>query len=158
MSADTRLRRDVRLLGDVLGRVLVEQEGEELLAAEERIRLLSRQAREGAPREELRDAVRALPLDRQASVIRAFAIYFQLVNIAEQHHRLRRRREYELEQRVPRESLRDAVDRVGRRSAPPLSLELVLTAHPTEATRRTILGAHVRISHLLGDLDDPLAA
>ncbi|MFY9578178.1 MAG: phosphoenolpyruvate carboxylase, partial [Gaiellaceae bacterium] len=158
MSADTRLRRDVRLLGDVLGCVLVEQEGEELLAAEERIRLLSRQAREGAPREELRDAVRALPLDRQASVIRAFAIYFQLVNIAEQHHRLRRRREYELEQRVPRESLRDAFDRLGDRPAPPLSLELVLTAHPTEATRRTILGAHLRISGLLAELDDPLAS
>ena len=158
MSADTRLRRDVRLLGDVLGHVLVEQEGEELLAAEERIRLLARQAREGGPRDELRDAVRLLPLDRQASVIRAFAIYFQLVNIAEQHHRLRRRREYELEQRVPRESLRDAFDRLGDRPAPPLSLELVLTAHPTEATRRTILGAHLRISGLLAELDDPLAS
>ena len=158
MRADSRLRRDVRLLGDVLGRVLVEQEGEELLAAEEQVRMLSRRAREGGSRRELRDAVRGLGLEQQASVVRAFAIYFQLVNIAEQHHRLRRRREYELEQRVPRESLRDAVDRVGGRSAPPLSLELVLTAHPTEATRRTILGAHVRISHLLGELDDPLAA
>jgi len=158
VSADTRLRRDVRLLGDVLGRVLVEQEGEELLAAEERIRLLSRQAREGAPRRELRDAVRGLALEEQASVIRAFAIYFQLVNIAEQHHRVRRRREYELEQRVPRESLRDAFDRLGDRSAPPLSLELVLTAHPTEVTRRTILGAHLRISRLLAELDDPLAS
>jgi phosphoenolpyruvate carboxylase len=158
MSADSRLRRDVRLLGDVLGRVLVEQEGDELLAAEEQIRLLSRRARRGGSRRELRDAVRGLNLEQQASVIRAFAIYFQLVNIAEQHHRLRRRREYDLERRVPRESLRDALDRLGNRPAPPLSLELVLTAHPTEATRRTILGAHVRISNLLGELDDPLAA
>ena len=158
MGADTRLRRDVRLLGDVLGRVLVEQEGEELLAAEERIRLLSRQAREGAPRAELREAVRGLALEQQASVIRAFAIYFQLVNIAEQHHRVRRRREYELEQRVPRESLRAAFDRLGDRPAPRLSLELVLTAHPTESTRRTILAAHLRISRLLAELDDPLAS
>jgi phosphoenolpyruvate carboxylase len=159
VSADSRLRRDVRLLGDVLGRVLVEQEGKELLDAEERIRLLSRRAREGGPRRELSEAVRALELEQQASVIRAFAIYFQLVNIAEQHHRLRRRREYELEQRVPRESLRDAVERLGERPATPsLSLELVLTAHPTEATRRTILAAHLRISHLLGELDDPLAS
>ena len=155
---DAQLRRDVRLLGDVLGRVLVEQEGEELLAAEERIRLLSRQAREGASREELRAAIRGLDLAREASIIRAFAIYFQLVNIAEQHHRLRRRREYELEQRAPRESLRDAFERVGERMAPALSLELVLTAHPTEATRRTILSAHVRISRLLGELDDPLTS
>src|SRR6266540_583306 len=158
MTADARLRRDIRLLGDVLGRVLVEQEGQELLDAEERIRLLSRQAREGAPREGLREAVRGLELKQQASIIRAFAIYVQLVNIAEQHHRLRRRREYELEQRVPRESLRDAFSRLGDRPAPSLSLELVLTAHPTEATRRTVLGAHVRISRLLGELDDPLAS
>jgi phosphoenolpyruvate carboxylase len=158
VSADARLRRDVRLLGDVLGRVLVEQEGQELLDAEERIRLLSRQAREGAPREELGEAVRGLELKQQASIIRAFAIYFQLVNIAEQHHRLRRRREYELEQRVPRESLRDAFNRLGDRPAPSLSLELVLTAHPTEATRRTVLGAHLRISRLLGELDDPLVS
>jgi phosphoenolpyruvate carboxylase len=157
VSADTRLRRDVRLLGDVLGRVLVEQEGEELLAAEERIRALARRAREGDPRGDLRAAVSELPLERQASVIRAFAIYFQLVNIAEQHHRVRRRREYELEQRVRRESLRDAADRLGDRPVPAVSLELVLTAHPTEATRRTILAAHVRISRLLAQLDDPLA-
>src|SRR5439155_7059413 len=143
---------------DVLGHVLVEQAGEELLAVEERIRLLSRQAREGASRDELRRAVRGLALDQQASVIRAFAIYFQLVNIAEQHHRVRRRREYELEERVPRESLRAVCERLGDRRAPPLSLELVLTAHPTEATRRTILGAHVRISNLLAELDDPLSS
>jgi phosphoenolpyruvate carboxylase len=158
VSVDARLRRDVRLLGDVLGRVLVEQEGQELLDAEERIRLLSREAREGAPRDQLREAVRGLELRQQTSVIRAFALYFQLVNIAEQHHRLRRRREYELEGRVPRESLRDALQRLGTRPAPRLSLELVLTAHPTEATRRTILGAHLRISRLLGELDDPLAS
>jgi len=158
VSADARLRRDVRLLGDVLGRVLVEQEGQELLDAEERIRLLSREAREGAPRDQLREAVRRLEPRQQASVIRAFALYFQLVNIAEQHHRLRRRREYELEGRVPRESLRDALQRLGAHPAPRLSLELVLTAHPTEATRRTILGAHLRISRLLGELDDPLAS
>jgi phosphoenolpyruvate carboxylase len=155
-SADTRLRRDVRLLGDVLGRVMVEQAGQELLDAEERIRLLSRQAREGAPRDPLREAVRGLGLTQQASVIRAFALYFQLVNIAEQHHRLRRRREYEVEGRIPRDSLRDAFDRLGDRRPESVSLRLVLTAHPTEATRRTILAAHLRISRLLGELDDPL--
>jgi phosphoenolpyruvate carboxylase len=155
-TADTRLRRDVRLFGDVLGRVMVEQRGRELLDAEERIRLLSRQAREGAPRDRLSEAVRALELGEQESVIRAFALYFQLVNIAEQHHRLRRRREYELEGRIPRDSLRDAFDRLGDRRPESVSLRLVLTAHPTEATRRTILAAHLRISRLLDELDDPL--
>jgi phosphoenolpyruvate carboxylase len=158
MSADSRLRRDVRLLGDVLGRVMVEQQGQELLDAEERIRRLSRQAREGAPREGLREAVRELRLGEQESVVRAFALYFQLVNSAEQHHRLRRRREYEVEGRIPRDSLRDAFERLGDRRPDSVGLQLVLTAHPTEATRRTVLAAHLRISRLLAELDDPLLA
>jgi phosphoenolpyruvate carboxylase len=158
MSADSRLRRDVRLLGDVLGRVMVEQQGQELLDAEERIRRLSRQAREGAPREGLREAVRELRLGEQESVVRAFALYFQLVNSAEQHHRLRRRREYEVEGRIPRDSLRDAFERLGDRRPESVGLQLVLTAHPTEATRRTVLAAHLRISRLLAELDDPLLA
>jgi phosphoenolpyruvate carboxylase len=164
-EADAPLRRDVRLLGDLLGQVMVEQEGERLLEQEEEIRQLSRRAREtGSPalREQLAQAVGELDLERQTKILRAFTLFFQLANIAEQHHRLRRRREYELEQRVPRESLAEAFGRlqaagVGedelRAAAERLSLELVLTAHPTEATRRTILSAHVRLSRLLAELD-----
>src|SRR6187402_3090449 len=145
------LRRDVRLLGGILGRVLVEQGGEGLLEDEERVRALAREARSGAPQELVREAVRGLELDRQAQVLRAFALYFQLANIAEQHHRLRRRRQYE---HAARESLAEALallegqprlDEAARR----ISLELVLTAHPTEAARRTILAAHTRVSELL---------
>jgi phosphoenolpyruvate carboxylase len=166
-AADAALRRDVRLLGDVLGRVLVEQEGQALLDEEERIRRLSREARttgRAARRAELHDVVAGLELDGQAGVLRAFGLYFQLVNIAEQHHRLRRWRQYEHERRVPRESLAEAfsilehagVDRAElERAARGLSLELVLTAHPTEATRRTVLAAHVRLGQLLRELDDP---
>jgi phosphoenolpyruvate carboxylase len=144
--------------------VLVEQEGEGLLATEERIRHLSRAARAGAPRDELRAAVRALDIDRQGLVLRAFALYFQLTNLAEQHHRVRRRRQYELEERIPRESLAEAFARledagVTRRqleeTAARISLELVLTAHPTEATRRTFLAAHLRLADSLSELDDP---
>ena len=80
-------------------------------------------------------------------MLRAFALFFQLANIAEQHHRLRRRREYEHEGRVPRESLEDAVERL--RAAGIGDEELtaalaaahvtpVVTAHPTEATRSTV--------------------
>jgi phosphoenolpyruvate carboxylase len=157
----------VRLLGDVLGRVLVEQGGAVLLSDEERIRELSRRARSSggqAARARLSRAVSSLPVERQGEVLRAFALYFQLANLAEQHHRLRRRREYEHERRVPRESLAEAFDRLERAgvSRPRLlaagrriSLELVLTAHPTEATRRTILEAQVRLDRLLGVLDDP---
>ena len=161
-EAEAPLRRDVRLLGDLLGRVMVDQEGEELLDAEERIRRLAREARTTGDLQPVRDAVRSLPPELQATVLRAFALYFQLANIAEQHHRLRRRRQYALEQRTPRESLDDAFERLAHVPADELrsrlstvSLELVLTAHPTEATRRTILLAHVRLAELLRALDDP---
>jgi phosphoenolpyruvate carboxylase len=152
--ADAPLRRDVRLLGDLLGRVLVEQEGEDLLADVERVRALAREARAGAPLDELRAAVGALPLARQASVLRAFAVYFQLANVAEQHHRVRRRRAYGREGRVSPESLEAALAELGDDVRTDVSLSLVLTAHPTEAARRTVLAAHLRIERLLQRLDD----
>jgi len=147
------LRRDVRLLGDLLGRVLVEQEGDALLEDVERVRAVARAARVGEPHEELQRAVEALPLERQTSVLRAFALYFQLANVAEQHYRVRRWREYRREGTAPRESLAAALDAIGE-EVPEVSLGLVLTAHPTEATRRTVLAAHLRIARLL-DEDDP---
>ena len=147
------LRRDVRLLGDLLGRVLVEQEGDELLEDVERVRALARAARAGEPHEELRAAVAELPLERQTSVLRAFALYFQLANVAEQQHRIRRRREYRREGAVQRESLAAALDDLGS-AVPAVSLGLVLTAHPTEASRRTVLAAHLRIAALL-EQEDP---
>src|SRR3954451_24467732 len=124
------LRRDVRLLGDLLGRVLVEQEGETLLEDVERVRALARAARAGEPHDELHAAVAALPLERQTSVLRAFALYFQLANVAEQHHRERRLRDSRREERVQPESLDDSFRRLGEDARPDVSLQLVLTAHP----------------------------
>src|SRR5712691_1953801 len=157
-TTDAPVRRDIRLLGDLLGQVLVEQEDESLLEDVERVRALARAFRSGAPHEELQEAVRELPLERQASVLRAFALYFQLANVAEQEHRVRRLRAYKREERVPSESLEDSFQRIG--DAPPhdVLLQLVLTAHPTEATRRTVLASHLRIAALLEELDDPLLA
>jgi phosphoenolpyruvate carboxylase len=160
-KSDTAIRANVRLLGDLLGEVLVEQEGDWLLELEERIRLAARAAREGdqAAFAELGETVAALPLERQALVLRAFALYFQLANIAEQHHRLRRRRQYEHEGQAPRESLAEAVQLLEgadvEEAVKRLSVELVLTAHPTEATRRTVLAKHRHIAALLRELDDP---
>jgi phosphoenolpyruvate carboxylase len=165
MATDAPLRRDVRLLGDLLGRVMVEQEGEDLLAREEEIRRVSRRAREsGDPeiRAQLARAVRDLGHEEQTKILRAFALFFQLANIAEQQHRVRRRRDVEREDGVPRESLAEAfrllresgVDAAAlERAAARVSLELVLTAHPTEATRRTILQAQARLGALLAELD-----
>jgi phosphoenolpyruvate carboxylase len=155
----------VRLLGDLLGRVMVEQDGEELLAQEEEIRQVSRRAREtGDPalRVRLAHAVAALDLERQTKILRAFTLYFQLANLAEQHHRVRRRRDVERDRGTPRESLAEASAHLRgagvseeelARAASRISLELVLTAHPTEATRRTILASHVRLGRLLAELD-----
>jgi len=155
------LRRDVRLLGSLLGTVLVEQEGAAFLAAEERVRAAARRSREIGDPAIVRDAVRALAPETQGRVLRAFAIYFQLANTAEQHHRLRRRREYSHEARAPRESLEEAFERLAgvpaaelSRRLADVSLELVLTAHPTEATRRTLLRAHARIAAILTRLDE----
>ncbi|MDX6486300.1 MAG: phosphoenolpyruvate carboxylase [Gaiellaceae bacterium] len=160
--SDAPLRRDVRLLGDLLGRVLVEQEDESLLEDVERIRSLARAARTGGAQDDLAAVVAELPLERQASVLRAFATYFQLANVAEQHHRIRRRRAYAHEERVQAESLADSfakLDGVPREEIERhVSLELVLTAHPTEAARRTVLASHLRVAAILAELDDPLLA
>ena len=96
-------------------------------------------------------------------MLRAFALYFQLANIAEQHHRLRRRRAVRATRsgrRASRSTTRSSSSRTSPRTScaagsRDVSLELVLTAHPTEATRRTILLAHVRIARLLAPARRP---
>ena len=166
MSAESALRGNVRLLGNILGATLVEQHGTWLLDLVEHVRALAGAGRSGdaAAGEELARLVEGLPLDQQSLVLRSFALYFQLANISEQHHRLRRRRRYEHEGRVPRETLADAFARIEaagvadeevRAAAGRLAVELVLTAHPTEAVRRTVLEKHRRIAALLHELDDP---
>lgn len=159
-DAQLPLRRDIRLLGELLGQVILEQEGQALFDIEERVRLTSRRGEFA----NVQDIVSGLSLDEQARLVRAFSLYFQLTNLAEQHHRIRRRRQYAVEQRVPAESLDEAFRRLRdagvsdealAAGARHVSLELVLTAHPTEATRRTVLAAQLGVSALLHQLDDP---
>ncbi len=163
-AADERLRADVHLLGDLLGQVLVEQEGEQLLVLEERIRAHARDARAGGDHAVLHATVAELDVETQGTVLAAFSLFFQLANIAEQHHRVRRRRDYEREGAVARESIAEAVGLltdagVGDDDLSALAhrvhVEPVLTAHPTEAARRTVLAAHQRIARRLRTLDDP---
>ena len=162
---DAALRANVRLLGDILGRVLIEQEGDELFELEERIRLLGRLGRRGdeGSRRAMWELVAGLDVERQATVLRAFTLYFHLANIAEQHHRLRRRREIERGGGVLRESLEDAFEQLEAAgvddaelatAAASVRVELVLTAHPTEAFPRTVLEKHRHIADLLSELDD----
>ena len=156
------LRRDVRVLGTILGTVLAEQEGEWLLELVEAIRREARSARADST---TASTASSLTAEQQALVLRAFGLYFQLANLAEQHHRLRRRREDAHDGVIARESLDDAFQQLAAVPADELvarasttSIRLVLTAHPTEATRRTVLLAHIRIAEQLVRLDDPRLA
>ena len=99
MDTAAPLRRDVRLLGTPLGEVQVEQEGPWLLELVERIRRDAQAARRDGV---VADVDATLPGDQQALVLRAFGLYFQLANLAEQLHRLRRRREDARNGRVAR--------------------------------------------------------
>src|SRR5262245_10650153 len=153
------------MLGEILGRVLTEQEGEDVFGLEERIRLLARLGRAGdtGASRALAETIARLDVETQAVVLRAFTVYFHLANIAEQHHRVRRRREVEREGGTLRESLDEALAQLEAdgvtseevaAAAERVSVELVLTAHPTEALPRTILEKHRRIAGLLDELDD----
>ncbi|HLL53760.1 MAG TPA: phosphoenolpyruvate carboxylase [Myxococcaceae bacterium] len=167
---DNALRRDVSQLGKLLGEVIAEQEGPGLLELEERIRTLAIARRRG-PREGRRDAMRelarllkALPIKQAEPIIRAFAAYFQLVNIAEQHHRIRRMREHELTKDAPaqRGSLQAVLAQAKasgfsaeqvREAIRKLEVTLAFTAHPSQAGRRTVLEKLYRIAMRLEERD-----
>src|SRR5437764_8651591 len=145
------LRRDVRSLGILLGRVLVEQEGEELFATVERLRRLLIQQREpspdvtspGALMQEARRIVSELSVEDAYKVTKAFSTYFELTNLAETNHRKRRRRaaEFHADQPPLAGSFRGTLTRM---KAAGISAEdalaavrkvrvvPVFTAHPTE--------------------------
>ena len=158
------VQRDVRLLAGTLGSVLVEQRSQALLDDVENLRILARQARrDGSERSRaaVLAAVRSLELARRGECIRAFSLYFNLANTAEQHHRLRRRR-IKARQAPAEESIAGIVARLRaagtseqaiHEGASRVGLELVLTAHPTEASRRTALQSQLKIASLLDDLD-----
>jgi phosphoenolpyruvate carboxylase len=158
------MRRDVRLLGDLLGDVIREsgQAGPELLADVEQLRQAVIEARLSKQSERKGDEIAALVaswgLDRAEQVARAFTVYFHLVNLAEEHQRIRILRERDDGSQPVRESLAAAVAELrqhGEQVHPEnLSVHLVLTAHPTEARRRAVVAALRRISELLQLVDD----
>jgi phosphoenolpyruvate carboxylase len=170
---DLPLRADVRKLGEILGDCMKRHGGRELFEPEELIRSLSKSLRRGlnrsdgrrsAPARELLTLLRSLDRKKAIGVIRAFAVYFQLTNIAEQHHRIRRRRYYALEtaEQPQPGSLAHLFTRLACSGADAVALlgvlerlavEPVITAHPTEAVRRSVLEKHRRIADLLSELD-----
>ncbi|MBI3749197.1 MAG: phosphoenolpyruvate carboxylase [Chloroflexi bacterium] len=163
------LATEVRLLGALLGQVVSEQAGPELFGLVERIRRRTAALRaddDPAERARLDHDLRGLDLGSAEAVIRAFSLYFALVNLAEAHARVRalRRRERAAGDGVLNDSIAEAIGqlrRLGRSEADlleaigRLAISPVLTAHPTEARRRTVLVALRRCAVLLERLDDP---
>jgi len=146
---DLPLRADVSLLGSLVGDVLVDQHGQDLLDRVEAVRKAAIRQREGTGGEaELDAALSRLEPEQVILVIQAFASYLRAVNLAEKVHRIRRRRAYQrAEAGAQRGSLEAVLGELKEQGidAETLASEInalriqpVFTAHPTEATRRTI--------------------
>ncbi|HJR97358.1 MAG TPA: phosphoenolpyruvate carboxylase [Actinomycetota bacterium] len=154
----TELRHDVRMLTTTLGEAIAEHRGPGLLADVEDLRRATI-AQRGRPTEARRARVveltASLDAGRAEHVIRAFTCYFQLVNLAEERHRIRTLR---ARSNGPR-PLEGSVAALGELATPSsfddLLIRPVLTAHPTEAKRRAVAEHVWRIGDLLDRLDDP---
>ena len=173
---DAPLRQDIRTLGEMLGRAIQQHGGSRVFDTVERLRLDCRRLREYAENragvstasdsqseiesldQEITQIVENCDLETAIDVIRAFTVYFHLINTAEQHHRIRRRHAYERANvpAVQRGSLASLGDTLGQLDAETLqdllnqlSIELVFTAHPTEATRRSLITLSRKIATLL---------
>ncbi|HRQ13212.1 MAG TPA: phosphoenolpyruvate carboxylase, partial [Promineifilum sp.] len=162
-----RLSEDIHLLGDILGHVIRRQAGIEIFELEERIRALAKTRRlESDPAIDTRLAYVVGRLDSAEAelVARSFTTYFELVNLAEEQHRVRvlRERERDVHPQPLSESVAGAVAALWkagvdefemRRLLNRLDIELVFTAHPTQAKRRTILTKLRNIAAALTELD-----
>ena len=168
------LRRDVRSLGTLLGAVLREQAGDEAFAQVEALRQGTIRRRDAEQRGQSEEAARhaaaalalvhALPVERAVLLTRAFAFYFELINLAETNHRKRRRIALRLSgqagrQRGSLEGTFCEMRRVGIAAEEALNwlrrvlIVPVFTAHPTDAARRTVMFKRRRIGEFLEALD-----
>ena len=159
------LRQDVRLLGELLGDTLRTRLGDAFFETVEHVRAIAKTSRnEDADPSTLAELLEPLPVESAGALARAFTHFLNLANVAEQHHRIRRRRAYLRDpaaapQRgscdeafarliaggVTRDRLHEAVCA--------LHIELVLTSHPTEVSRRTLIHKYNRIAALLAFRD-----
>jgi len=168
------LRRDVRSLGTLLGEVLREQAGEDLFAHVESLRQSTTRRRDAELHGQEKDAaglsagalnlVHSLPVERAVLLTRAFAFYFELINLAETNHRKRRRLALQLSGEAGRQrgSLAGTLcemKRVGIGASEALEwlrrilIIPVFTAHPTEVARRSVMFKRRRIGEFLAQLD-----
>jgi phosphoenolpyruvate carboxylase len=159
------LVQDIRLLGRILGQVIREQEGEQAYELIERIRQLSvayRLKRDHNAGRDLTKLLKRLSADQTVSVIRAFSYFSHLANIAEDRHHVRRRRIHERAGHQHPGSLAMSFERLAGAGIKPSQVAAtlahahispVLTAHPTEVQRKSILDAEFAIARLVGERD-----
>ena len=153
------------MLGEMLGETLRARGAVELYDTVEQIRRLAKDARQaGRALPAAEGPLHLIPLDLAVPVARAFSHFLTLANIAEQHHRVRRRRDYLCDpSSAPQPgSFADVFPRLLASGVSPdalydtacrMRIELVLTAHPTAINRRTLAAAHVRIAEALARQD-----
>ena len=164
-DSERPLVEDIRLLGRILGDVIRVQEGPEAYELVEQIRKLSVAFRRDADHEAdkaLKKLLKSLPGDRAVSVIRAFTYFSHLANLAEDRHHIRRRAIHERAGHTQEGSIDVALQRLRWAGITPKSISdmlatsyvsPVLTAHPTEVQRQSILDAERDIAHLLTERD-----
>ncbi len=165
-SKDAPLREDIRLLGRILGDTLREQEGEATFALIENIRRAAvrfRKSQDDRDRAQLEQMLDALSPEETLLVVRAFSYFSQLSNIAEDLHHNRRRRAHLKAGSPPQEgSMQLVLDHVQEKKLGIADVQAffdkavispVLTAHPTEVQRKSILNCQLIISSLLSERD-----
>lgn len=164
---DSALREDVRLLGNFLGDTLKQQVGQDLFDQVESIRKYAKGARDGDAQAEqqLANILQNLKDEDTLPLTRAFTQFLNLANIAEQYHGVRLRRENQItpdNQQNQNNSLHYIFDQLKAQhisketlyqSVSNLHIELVLTAHPTEVSRRTLIQKYDDISRCLAEFD-----
>ena len=179
---DAPLRHDIHTLGDALGQAIRRHGGNTMFDTVEQLRHACKRLRDESLKlsndsanaylkdeidtldQEITRVVQQCSLDTAIGVIRAFTVYFHLVNTAEQYHRIRRLRVHELQATYtpPRGSIsglteflqQNALDEPAvQHLLDTLSIDLVFTAHPTEATRRSLITKTRRITELLEERD-----
>lgn len=160
------LRNDVRMLGGLLGLTIKQQAGEEVFATVEEIRQLAKQIKKGdaAATDILVSKLQNLPLEKLIPVTKAFSQFLNFSNIAEQYHRIRRARSYKMQPEFGPQlgSLEQVIPKLLAQGIAPddlynailnLDIQLVLTSHPTEVKRRTIIIKYNHITNALEKLD-----
>ncbi|GGB39772.1 phosphoenolpyruvate carboxylase [Oceanisphaera marina] len=160
MDNHAALRANVGLLGQLLGDTIKDHHGISFLDKIETIRQLAKSARQGNDddQQQLLDTLKHLSDDELLPVARAFSQFLNLANVAEQFHTISRQTQHDkgagpLSQVFERLKHADINDDNIKAAVAELDIELVLTAHPTEVTRRTFIHKHVQLNDCLAALE-----